>query len=292
MRQKTYLYLMVTFMLWGSLFVVTQFVLGKIPTFTVAMCRYLSSFIALSAAAWKKEKEVIERQDHKYFFIVGFIGYFLAVDFQLLGTKFAGSSIASLLNSMNPVFISVMAAFILKEKLTKAKIAGLLLSMAGVYLIIGHGASVSPVGIFFSLAAVLGWAFMSVISRKISRKYSSLTITRYAMLIAAVCNIPVSFCEICITHPVMEPDLSAVLGLLYMGLVCTAFTNILWNKSLSLLPANTCSAFYPVQTLTSSLLGILLFHEVLTISFLAGTLCIIIGVLISLLEIPRKTKKP
>lgn len=292
MKQKTYLYLMVTFMLWGSLFVVTQFVLGKIPTFTVAMFRYLSSFIALSAAAWKKEKEVIERQDYKYFFIVGFIGYFLAVDFQLLGTKFAGSSIASLLNSMNPVFISVMAAFILKEKLTKAKIAGLLLSMAGVYLIIGHGASVSPVGIFFSLAAVLGWAFMSVISRKISRKYSSLTITRYAMLIAAVCNIPVSFCEICITHPVIEPDLSAVLGLLYMGLVCTAFTNILWNKSLSLLPANTCSAFYPVQTLTSSLLGIFLFHEVLTISFLAGTLCIIIGVLISLLDIPRKPKKP
>ena len=187
---------------------------------------------------------------------------------------------------MNPVFISVMAAFILKEKLTKKKIAGLLLSMIGVYLIIGHGTSVSPVGILFSFAAVLGWAFMSVISRKISRKYSSLTITRYAMLIAALCNIPVSFLEIHITRPVIEPDLPAVLGLLYMGLVCTAFTNILWNKSLSNLPANTCSAFYPVQTLTSSLLGILLFHEVLTVSFLAGTLFIIVGVLISLLEIP------
>lgn len=288
MKQKTYLYLMVTFMLWGSLFVVTQFVLGKIPTFTVAMFRYLTSFIALSVIAWKKDKEVIRRQDYKYFFIIGFIGYFLAVDFQLLGTKFAGSSVASLLNSMNPVFISVMAAFILKEKLTKSKIAGLFFSMAGVYLIIGHGTAVSPLGIVFSLAAVAGWAFMSVISRKISRKYSSLTITRYAMLIAAVCNIPISLCEICITRPVIEPDLSAVLGLLYMGLVCTAFTNVLWNKGLSRLPANTCCAFYPVQTLTSSLLGIILFHEVLTVSFLAGTLFITAGVLISLLELPRK----
>lgn len=108
------------------------------------------------------------------------------------------------------------------------------------------------------------------------------------MLIAALCNIPVSFLEIQITRSVIEPDLPAVLGLLYMGLVCTAFTNILWNKSLSKLPANTCSAFYPVQTLTSSLLGILVFHEILTVSFLAGTLFIIVGVLISLLEIPGK----
>lgn len=59
-------------------------------------------------------------------------------------------------------------------------------------------------------------------------------------------------------------------------------TNLLWNKSLSRLPANTCSAFYPVQMPTSSLLGILLFHEVLTGSFLAGTLLIAAGVLVCL----------
>lgn len=283
MKQKTYLYLLTTFLLWGSLFVVTQSVLGKIPTFTVAMVRYLLSFIALSLADLRREKEIPEKRDRRYFFIVGFIGYFLAVDLQLLGTKFAGSSMASLINSLNPVFINVMAAFLLREKLTGEKIVGLILSMAGVYLIIGHGASASLPGILCSFAAVAGWAFMSVISRKISQKYSSLTITKYAMLIAAVCNIPAALLELRITHPVIQVDLPAVLGLLYMGLICTALTNILWNKSLALLPANTCSAFYPVQTLTSSLLGILLFHEVLTASFLAGTLFIIAGVLVSLL---------
>lgn len=282
-KRKVYGYLLVTFMLWGSLFVVTQFVLGKIPTFTVAMARYLLSYIALSAAALGRQKETVEKGDRKYFFIVGFIGYFVAVDFQLLGTKYAGSSMASLINSLNPVFISVMAVFILREKLTKEKVAGLALSMIGVYLIIGHGASVSLPGILCSFIAVSGWALMSVISRKISGKYSSLTITRYAMLIAALCNIPTSLLEIGLTHPVVRVDLPAVLGLLYMGLVCTAFTNMLWNKSLSELPANTCSAFYPIQTLTSSLLGILVFHEVLTVSFAAGTLFIIAGVLISLL---------
>lgn len=281
-HRQTYLYLMVTFILWGSLYVVSQYVLGKIPTFLTAMLRYLFSFLALSAVSRGKQKEVVERKDYKYFFVVGFIGYFVAIDFQLLGTKLAGSSMASLINSLNPVFITVMAALILKEKLTKSKLAGLALSIAGVYLIIGRGSSASAAGIACSFLAVTGWAFMSVIARKISKKYSALTITKYAMLIAVVCNVPTAYLEMILTHPVIRVDVGAVFAILYMGLVCTALTNLLWNKSLSRLPANTCSAFYPVQTLTSSLLGILLFHEVLTVSFLAGTFLIIVGVLVSL----------
>ena len=269
--KKSYVYLLTTFMLWGSLYVVSQFVLGKIPTFTVAMFRYLIAFIALSLISLKSEKEKIEKSDYKYFFIMGFIGYFVSVDCQLLGTKIAGGSMASLINSLNPVIISVMAMIILNEKSEMNKIVGIVLSL-------------------ISFIAVIGWAFMSVISRKISNKYSALTLTKVSMLIATVCNIPVSFLEVQVTHPLIQVDLGAVLGLVYMGVVCTAFTNILWNKSLSLLPANTCSAFYPIQTLTSSFLGVVVFHEVLTTSFVLGSAFIIVGVLISLL-FKKRTRK-
>ena len=283
--KKSYVYLLTTFMLWGSLYVVSQFVLGKIPTFTVAMFRYLIAFIALSLISLKSEKEKIEKSDYKYFFIMGFIGYFVSVDCQLLGTKIAGGSMASLINSLNPVIISVMAMIILNEKLEMNKIAGIILSLFGVYMIIGTGANIQFLGVLISFIAVIGWAFMSVISRKISNKYSALTLTKVSMLIATVCNIPVSFLEVQVTHPLIQVDLGAVLGV-----VCTAFTNILWNKSLSLLPANTCSAFYPIQTLTSSFLGVVVFHEVLTTSFVLGSAFIIVGVLISLL-FKKRTRK-
>ena len=260
--KKSYVYLLTTFMLWGSLYVVSQFVLGKIPTFTVAMFRYLIAFIALSLISLKSEKEKIEKSDYKYFFIMGFIGY----------------------------IISVMAMIILNEKLEMNKIVGIVLSLAGVYMIIGTGANIQFLGVLISFIAVIGWAFMSVISRKISNKYSALTLTKVSMLIATICNIPVSFLEVQMTHPLIQVDLGAVLGLVYMGVVCTAFTNILWNKSLSLLPANTCSAFYPIQTLTSSFLGVVVFHEVLTTSFVLGSAFIIVGVLISLL-FKKRTRK-
>ena len=287
---KSYLYLMTTFMLWGSLYVVSQFVLGKIPTFTVAMYRYLITFIALSFISLKSKKEKIEKSDYKYFFIMGFIGYFISVDCQLLGTKISGGSMVSLINSLNPIIISVMAMIILNEKLEINKIIGIILSLFGVYMIVGTGANIEFIGVLISFIAVIGWAFMSVISRKISNKYSALTLTKVSMLIATVCNIPVSFLEIQITHPLIQIDIGAILGILYMGIVCTAFTNILWNKSLSMLPANTCSAFYPIQTLTSSFLGVLVFHEILTTSFVLGSTFIIVGVLISLL-FQKRTRK-
>jgi len=278
---KSYLYLMTTFMLWGSLYVVSQFVLGKIPTFTVAMFRYLIAFIALSFISLKSKKEKIEKSDYKYFFIMGFIGYFISVDCQLLGTKISGGSMASLINSLNPIIISVMAMIILNEKLEINKIIGIILSLFGVYMIVGTGANIGFIGVLISFIAVIGWAFMSVISRKISNKYSALTLTKVSMLIATVCNIPVSFLEIQVTHPLIQIDIGAILGILYMGIVCTAFTNILWNKSLSMLP---------IQTLTSSFLGVLVFHEVLTTSFVLGSTFIIIGVLISLL-FQKRTRK-
>ncbi len=91
---------------------------------------------------------------------------------QLMGTKLAGPSLASLLNSTNPITISIMAALILKERLTWPKIAGLVLSLWGVYLIIGNAAGVNIAGAILSFGSVILWSFMSVITRKVTRHYN------------------------------------------------------------------------------------------------------------------------
>jgi drug/metabolite transporter (DMT)-like permease len=79
------------------------------------------------------------------------------------------------------------------------------------------------------------------------------------------------------------------MSLLYIGLICTALSHVLWNKSLKLLPATTCSLFYPIQPLTSAVLAILVLDEKLTISFIIGAVLIGIGMIVTVYE--RKTKK-
>ncbi len=218
---------------------------------------------------------------------MGIGGYFLAVGAQLLGTKLAGSSIASLINSLNPVTMTIFGAILFREKLTARKILGIGLALFGVYAILGSGTDhISIPGILLSLFAVLAWSFVSVITKRVTRKYNALYITRLGCGIAAICYLPVSIGEIAKGHGealhTLFTDPSCILSLCYMGFLCTGLAYHLWNYCLSKLDASTCSSFYPIQPMVSTLLGILCFHEILTRRFLFGALLIIAGVLISL----------
>lgn len=282
--QKTaILYLLATFSLWGSLYVVSKLVLGKLPTFTVAASRFVIAFITLSLLLRKGGKpQPFQREDWKYLVLIGFFGYFISVGAQLLGTKFAGSTAASLINSMNPISMSVVAAIFLGEKLTPKKIIGILLALAGVYLILGGGQGANLTGVALSVFAVLGWSTVSVLTRKLGGKYEPLQITRCAVGIAAVCNMAAAAVELVVSDAPVTVDLTCVVGLVYMGVFCTGVAYLLWNKSLAAMEAGTCSAFYPVQPLVSALLGAIVFHEKLGVRFFIGAALVAAGVLLSI----------
>lgn len=283
-KKVAYLYLIVTFCAWGSLYVVGKFVLGKVPVITVLFLRYFIAGITLLFMLKKSKPKKIERQDLKYIFLIGFIGYFLSVGAQLIGIKLSNASMASLVNSMNPITIMVFAAIILKEKLTVKKVICVISAVAGVYVIIGGAKGGGQVlGILFSVFSVILWSFVSVIVRQITQKYAASQITTYSMLVAAACTLPVSICELIIT-PNVQFEWSVILSLLYMGLVCTALAYVFWNKSLSIIEAGTCSLFYPVQPMVSVMLGWMFLGEGIDINFVFGTILIIGGVLFSILE--------
>ena len=64
----------------------------------------------------------------------------------------------------------------------------MILAVFGVYLIVGAGSVESPLGVAVSLAAVLGWSFCSVLSRKGIGPYDTLEVTKDALGIAVVCS--------------------------------------------------------------------------------------------------------
>ena len=285
-KSRGYLYLLLTFTLWGSLYVVSKFVLGKLPVFTISFLRFLLASAALSVIDRHPGKK-LEKRHYPYVLLIGIGGYFIAVGSQLLGTKYAGASTASLLNSMNPVTMSIFGALLLHEPLTGRKITGIILSIIGVFVILGGGfGSAGTAGILFSLFSVLFWSFISVMTRKITQSYAPLHISRLACTVAALCYLPAAIIECSMTHTnvfsILTHDASCTLSLLYMGVLCTGVAYTLWNKSLSILNAGVCAAFYPLQPAVSTLLGILFLGEVLTHNFVIGSVMIVCGVLISL----------
>lgn len=283
-KPQAYLYLLGTFSLWGCLYVLSKFVLDRLPVFAVACARYLIAVIVLFAVIHFRKLGKIERADLKYVFIVGFLGYFLSLGAQLMGTKLSNASLASLVNSTNPVFIMVIAAFMLGEKLTVRKIASILLAIVGVYIILGGGAIGDQwAGILLSLFSVVLWSFVSVYMRKITQKYPPILMTAYGMLVAMVCNLPIAAFELASVGQI-SLDWKAVAALLAMGVFCTGVAHLLWNQSLSMLEASTCSAFYPVQPLVSVILGIFFLHEQVSFQFIIGAILIVVGILVCVVK--------
>ncbi len=242
--------------------------------------RYAIAFITMSVmfrvhvskmkGAKTSKKLHLDRMGRRYVFILGFCGYVISVGLQLLGTKYAGSTMASLINALNPVAISLCAVPALKEKLTGNKIIGIILAVFGIYLIVGTGGSINVPGIVLSLLSVLTWALVSVFTREGLSTYDTYAVTRAAAGLAAACNFVLFLIEHFAEHTVIR-------------LNAPGLAHILWNQGLATLPASNCSALYPVQPLTSAVMGVIFFHEVIGLSFVAGAACIIAGVLICLL---------
>jgi drug/metabolite transporter (DMT)-like permease len=282
-----YLYLLITFCAWGSLYVVSKYVMGKIPVFTVSFLRGIIAGATLFIILRKRNPKKIEYQDYKYVLFIGFAGYFLSSAVQFLGTKLSNASLASLINSMNPITITIFAAIILKEKLTVVKVICIASALSGVFIIAGDvDGSGKALGILASIFSIVLWSFASVIIRQITQKYDSFQITVYGILIGAAFTLPVSVYEIAVASDI-QFDWKVILSLIYMGLVCTGLAHVLWNKSLSMLEAGTCSLFYPIQPMVAVLLGWLFLGESINLSFVFGAVLIIGGVVFSLLDINK-----
>lgn len=280
-KKIAYLYLVITFCAWGSLYVVSKFVLGKVPVVTVLCLRYFIAGITLFFINNNRKEKKIEQKDIKYVLLIGFAGYFLSVGAQLLGIKLSDASMASLVNSMNPITIMIFAAIILKEKLTVKKVICVILALIGVYIIIGDVKGNGQIlGILFSIFSVILWSFVSVIVRRITQKYAASIITTYCMFIATACTLPFSIIEL-ITTSNIQFDWLVIISLLYMGVICTALAYVFWNKSLSLIEAGTCSLFYPVQPMVSVILGMIFLGEQININFIFGAALIIGGALLA-----------
>ncbi len=262
----------------------TKIALEEIPPVTLLFFRYIIASLTLFTTIKVSGKNLkISPSDIPRILFIGVIGCFVGVGLQIWGTKFCGSSLASLVNSLNPVFISLFASLYLSEKITLRKMISIAMGLTGVYLIVFNQKNFEiKVGVIFSLLSILSWSASSVATKKLTEKKDSMVVTAWGIWVATLFCFPASLIELNITRGYTLFSPSSLGCVLYLGTIGTALPNILWNRSLSRIDASICSLFYPVQPLVSIFLGILIFKESVSTQFLLGTLIIISGLFIGL----------
>ena len=288
MNKRRLIPLFAAFVLWGSQYVISKIALRTVPPVTLLALRYLVSVPALFIVLRLRHALTpIKKGDWPILFAIGFTGYFASFCLQMLGINRLTGSVSSLLGSMNPIFIPILAAFFLHERITPAKIACVALSMAGVVVIVGVDGTVDASGALLMLASVFLWSTASIIIRRVSERYDPMQIA----LIAILCALPFTggWSLIELQSAPCSFTLESVLAVLYMGVLGTAVTHSLWNYSLRVMDASFCSMFYPMQPLVSSILGVLFLHEAVTPGFVIGALMICCGIVAAVISAnPRK----
>lgn len=283
MNKRHLIPLFATFLLWGSLYVVSKIALRTVPPVTLLALRYIVSIPALYILLkLRGAMKPVAKKDYKTLAAIGFVGYFASFCLQMLGINRLTGSVSSLLGAMNPIFIPILAAIFLKETITPAKIACVAVSMVGVVTIVGVDGTVDPLGALLMLASVFLWSSASIIIRRVSGRYDPMHIAMMAMLFALPLTGGWSLLELRTSACTLTP--TSIAAVLYMGLMGTAAAHTLWNTSLSLMDASFCSMFYPMQPLVSAILGVLFLHEAITPSFLAGGLTICCGIVAAVLS--------
>lgn len=288
MNKRRLIPLFAAFVLWGSQYVISKIALRTVPPVTLLALRYLVSVPALFIVLRLRHALTpIKKGDWPILFAIGFTGYFASFCLQMLGINRLTGSVSSLLGAMNPIFIPILAAFFLHERITPAKIACVALSMAGVVVIVGVDGTVDASGALLMLASVFLWSTASIIIRRVSGRYDPMQIA----LIAILCALPFTggWSLIELQSAPCSFTLESVLAVLYMGVLGTAVTHSLWNYSLRVMDASFCSMFYPMQPLVSSILGVLFLHEAVTPGFVIGALMICCGIVAAVISAqPRK----
>lgn len=276
--------------IWGGMYVVSKYVLNFIPPLTLVWLRYVIAFvflfIILKTVHSKSEKHVtIGKRDWLLLGWIGFIGYFISIAFQFIGTKLTDAHTAALITSATPAFIVLFAKRVLKERLTVQKTIAMLLATIGVVVVVGWDTKIGNYfwGSLILVGAAITWALLSVYVKLASKRFSSLTITTYAVMFAIVFTTPAMLWELR-SNVLAFQNIFVLLGVIYLGVIATAGAFFLWNKGMELMDAGIGSLFFFFQPMVGSLLGWLLLKEELNVNFFIGGTLILVSVLIVTLK--------
>ena len=270
--------------IWGGMYVVSKVVLDVIPPFTLLTIRLLLGFLALALVILARGGFSVKPRQFWSYFGVGVVGYGVSLGFQFIGTKLSTAANGSLVTSATPALVLPFAYILLKEPITRRRLAAIFLASLGVLAVIDpRSAQLSSslfVGNLSLLGAAITWALYSVLVRKVSSNSDLLQASAIMLIGGLPITIPISLWEIS-TQGIGPITTGIIGGILFLGIISTAIAMFLWNFAFAELPAAVASLTFFAQPVVGSLLGWFFLSEKITPLCILGGVLIGIGIIIS-----------
>jgi len=185
----------------GSMWAI-ETILGKIMLSSLNFIQVTASeafFATVTAFAFillSGKPVMIKKTSLRDILSVGIVGTVLAPMIYFFGLTQTFAVNAALIAHLQPFFVSILGFFFLKEKLHKYDAVGGVLIGSAVILITGRtlnnivNLKLGNMGDLIVLLSTLGWAFVAIPGKRLTKQISSVTIVGYRFLIASAVFLP------------------------------------------------------------------------------------------------------
>lgn len=255
---------------------------GGLSAVSIVVVRNLGGLIVLTLVLLILDRSVfqIKLRHLPYFFGTGIISILLFTLCYFSAQQMCSLAVAAILLYTAPAFVVAMSALLFRDKLTKGKLAALILAFLGCTLVSGiwsGGLSVTVWGLALGVASGFFYGLYSIFGRYALAHYQPLTVTFYTFVFAGAGSlflIKPAELGTCLTHP---PMLLLTLGLV---VISTVLPYILYTRGLAKLDSGKASILASVEPVVAALVGVLAFGEPMSIMVALGLLCILASVYI------------
>jgi drug/metabolite transporter (DMT)-like permease len=282
---KTYTVAILAMLFWGLSFVWSSIVLQYYsPIATIFLRLVISTGVLFLFLKISKKMEKIKKEDFRLIVISAFFNPFLYFLGENYGLKLTSPTIASVIIATIPVFAAVAARLTLKEKLHWINILGIIVSFAGIMVMLVNRdmtLSASPIGVGMLLFAVASAVIYSVFLKRLTEKYSSMNIIFYQNLIGIVLFLPVFLVHDLGDVLSVIPDVRLVTSLLLLAVFASTIAFVFFTmtvKSIGVSRANVFSNLIPVFT---GIFSFIFISEIFTLNKIIGMIVVIAGVFIT-----------
>jgi drug/metabolite transporter (DMT)-like permease len=268
----------VTVGLWASAFVGIRDAGHHIGAGALTLGRVGVATLALGALAFIRREDLPPRSDLPRIVLVGLLWLFAYNVLLNAAEHDLDAGTAAMLVNIGPVFIAVLAGFVLREGFPRSLFTGCAVALGGVVLIgvatSEHGLD-SVTGALLCVGAALVYAVAIVIQKPLLEQTSGLVVTALACAVATVASLPFAPSLI---HDVGNGPFSASAWMLYLGLVPTAIGFTTWAYALKRTSAGRLGAFTYLVPPLAVLLGWLVLSESPPALALGGGVLCLFGV--------------
>jgi drug/metabolite transporter (DMT)-like permease len=266
--------------LWSSAFAVAKLALADCPPLLLLMARFLlAGAIILGATVILRMPWDLNRRDIALFALLGVVNNALYLGLNYVGIRDISAGLSALFVSANPVLTAVLAAFVLGERMTWRKAAGLLLGVGGVAFIVESritGGIDSPAGIALTVAALLSLAGGTILFKLLTPKGPLWIGNGVQNLAGGLALVPFAFGLESVGQVV--PSWRLGLALAYLVVLVSVLAFLLWFQLLAERGATAASAYHFLMPPLGVLFGWLLLGEQVAWPDLLGILPVAIGI--------------